>query len=94
MNTSTSARELFIATLKGGNMFTPYLVRYGWVAAGRHAYEISQGESMSGGTLYGVTLIDADGTHNHDLGGAVHSMEEVEEKLQSIRDIYRKEVKK
>jgi len=89
MKDHTSARDLFRTLFKGEmNLFTREVVRYGWVASGRHAYEISKGESMGGGSMYGVTIIDANGTHNHDLSEAMHSMEEVDAKLQSIRDIY------
>ena len=93
MKTPTSARELFRSTFKGStNFLTREVVTYGWVASGRHAYEISRGEGMGGGYLYGVTIIDADGTHNSDLSEAVHSLGAVEEKLQRIRGIYRKRV--
>lgn len=89
-NTPDSARHLFIDRFKGqANVFTRGIVRFGWVAAGRHAYEISQGKGIMGGTIYGVTILDADGTHRTDLGELVHSLEEVETKLQSIREIYR-----
>lgn len=89
-NTNVSARQMFLDTFKGEtNLFTREVVRYGWVASGRHAYEVSKGESMvKGKSMYGVTFIDADGTHNHDLSEAVHSLDEVDELLDKVRSLY------
>lgn len=91
MNTPNAARHLFRKVFNNKvNMLTREIVRYGWIANGRHAYEISRGAGINPETtLYGVTIVDADGTHNHELSEAVHSMDEVDAVLNKIRGLYR-----
>jgi len=85
------AKDLLHKAYQGGrNFMTPHVRRIGMVAGGRHAYEISSGEGFTRGTtIYGVSIVDADGSKNSELSGCVDSMRAAEEKLESIRELYR-----
>jgi hypothetical protein len=88
---NTQAKDILYKAYKGSvNFMTPEIIRIGMVGDGRHAYEISSGEGFDRSTtIYGVAIVDADGCKNTDLSGCVDSMAGAEEKLESIRDLYR-----
>lgn len=91
MSTRQNADAVFFKAFGNDrNFMTPNIERRGWVASGRHAYEISWGYGMDRNTkIYGVTIVDADGTRNHELSECAHSLGEAEAKLEEIRERYR-----
>ena len=41
------------------NVMTPHIIGYMMIAAGRLAVEVSRGEGIGGGYIYGVTVLNA-----------------------------------
>lgn len=84
MKSQESAANLLHEYIRGVNFMTPEIVGYGW--AGPHAYELSKGTGIMGGTIYGVTVVDPGGKRRYDLSkGGFHSQKEVREHLDSIK---------
>lgn len=74
---SQEARELFAAKLKGKNVLTPNLLRYG--LSGGFAYELTEGTDMDRKPLYGVTVLErGSGFHRHDLSKCFWSLAEAD----------------
>jgi len=70
------------------NLFTPHIIRYGFLARPRFAYELSWGESITGGRLYGVSVVESieDQTRRRcDLSASFHSLAEAEAYIQALR---------
>lgn len=76
MNRSQIA-ALFNRVYDGGrNFMTPNLVKYG--KRGRLVYEISSGTGMRQQPIYGVTVLEIDGTERSDLSTMFQSLREAE----------------
>ena len=58
------------------NLLTPLIVRRGQKSG--FCYEISEGDSISGGSLYGVTVLQPNGIKRPDLNECFHSLKEAE----------------
>lgn len=57
MSDEQTARAIFKRTYGNvGNFMTPNLIEYGLIAP-YMAYELSKGEGIGGGTIYGVTVL-------------------------------------
>lgn len=82
MKTSVEAKQIFKAVVKNKNFMTPTLVGYKKIKYG--AAEITSGEGFSGNTIYGITVVKH-GVHNHDLSKCVHSIDEVNEYINSLK---------
>jgi hypothetical protein len=64
-NMSPKVKPLFTKAFKGqGNFVTPTIIRYGEVV--NYVYELSEGRGfLSGGMIYGVTLLTKEGERVH-----------------------------
>lgn len=84
-----SARDLVRQEYSGSrNLFTPHIIRYGFITRPRFAYELSWGEGLTGGRLYGVSVVESieDQTRRRcDLSSSFHSLAEAEAHIQSLR---------
>ena len=73
----TNIKTLFDTVYDGRmNPLTPEVLRYG--KAGRLCFELSKGEGINGEPLFGVTVLEIDGTKRHDLGQSFPSLSEAE----------------
>lgn len=73
----TTIRGIFHRTYNGQpNFLTPDHVQSG--KRGRLLYEISSGEGLGGAALYGVTVIELDGTRRKDLSDCFPSLAEAQ----------------
>lgn len=80
------SKQLFDENLKGKNIMTPDVIRYG--VAGRYAYELSSGTGLTREPIYGVTIVlRGSGERRHDLSKMCESLEEAESYISSLRDI-------
>lgn len=78
--TSRSAREAFhlcYGRNASTNPITPDVLRYGWM--GDLAYELSKGQGIIGGDVFGVTVVTDDGGRCTDLSTLFHSREAAED---------------
>lgn len=76
-------RALFQARLKGKNLMTPDVIRYG--VSGPYAYELSEGEGFSREPIYGVTvLLRGSGERRNDLSKCVYSLAGAEAYIREI----------
>jgi len=65
---------------KGKNFMTPDVISK--IIVGKNNVEISYGSGFSNKWIIGVTCSN----HREELSGAVHSLEELQEKLNEIKD--------
>lgn len=71
------AKALFDKHIKGKNIMTPDVVRYG--VSGAYAYELSQGEGFKREPIFGVSVITRKyGESRHELSKMFYSLEEAE----------------
>lgn len=73
---------------------TPTPVQYGSIGDSM-VYEVSSGRGLSGGTIYGLTFLhrSSDGTWVREgfgerQSGCLHSLSEVEERLEAVQEYY------
>lgn len=77
-------REQFRAAFNGNtNFMTPTVIRYG--KQGDFLYELSRGAGLFGKPLFGVTVLDLDGTHRHDLSESFSTIEEAESYIEVLK---------
>ena len=80
--TPVAIRHKFEDTFNGQkNFLTPSVVEYG--QRGRCLYEISTGTGIGGRAIYGVTVLDLDGTHRHDLSTSAGSLADAKAHIRS-----------
>jgi len=60
-----TADEIFRATCKGYNIFTPDIIRRGLLAP-NVAYELAEGRGMTGKPIFGVSVRGIDAKGNED----------------------------
>lgn len=60
----TTTQELFKQAVKGKNVMTPDVIRYG--QTGKHVFELSEGTGFDGQPIYGVTVVNIEGEPKHD----------------------------
>ena len=69
--------------MKGENFMTPNVERYG--QQGDFVYELSSGEGFTGGTIYGVTVVDLRTMkHRNDLSEMFHSYSEANDYINDL----------
>lgn len=78
MRTQSEMGGIFSAIIKGKNLMTPELVRYG--QAGPYIYELTTGAGMDRQPIWGVTVVDPrDNSRPAGLSRCCFSLAEVEE---------------
>lgn len=71
------SKALFDQHIKGKNIMTPDVIRYG--VAGHYAYELSGGTGIKREPIFGVTVLTRKfGEHRHELSKMFFSIEEAE----------------
>ena len=79
------AREIFNETIKGGNFMTPNIEEHG--ENNGYIYELASGDSMNGGKIYGVTIVEDNGgkwEHNHELSECFHDSKEARDYINNL----------
>lgn len=71
----------FRQVVKYTNFITPDIL--GYLKINNSIIEISEGESLTKNTIYGVTVVK-NNKHNHHLSKAEHSWSKVEEYIDSL----------
>lgn len=74
---NAESKALFDQYIKGKNIMTPDVIRYG--VAGKYAYELTEGTGFKREPIFGVTILTRRyGEHRHDLSKMFYSIEEAE----------------
>ena len=77
-----NARKVFAETYGDSpNFMTPMVMEYG--ATTEHVYELSRGEGILGGSLFGVTILTHDGERT-ELSKSFDTLEEATEYIAKI----------
>ena len=53
-----TANQIIVSALKGKNIITPNIMKYGFTNKNGYAFELSYGTGFNDEPVYGVTLVD------------------------------------
>jgi hypothetical protein len=83
---SDAAKETFDMTFNGNkNIMTPDII--GYYVIGNHYVEVSTGRGITTDVVYGITVLNLDGSKCEELNKCVFSKEEIIEHCSKIREI-------
>ena len=66
------------------NFITNIKVKTAWLIPGEYAYELSRGDALGGGTVWGVTITKGNAIE-HDLSKSFYAMEEAHAYIEQLR---------
>ena len=83
------ARELVKMEYENShNFITPHIISYGWVVKDKMAYELSQGYGVKGERIYGLSIVEWNGTasiRRNDLSDVFYSRDGMKQYLKQLK---------
>ena len=70
------------------NFITPRIISYGWVKRNKMAYELSQGYGIGGERIYGLSVVEWNGTasiRRSDLCNIFYTRDEIKQYLKQLK---------
>ena len=71
------------------NFMTPRVLSYGWIVKNEVAYELSQGYGIKGERIYGLSIVEWNGTDSKrrsDLGGIFYNRDEIKQYIKQRKE--------
>ena len=72
------------------NFMTPRVLSYGWIVKDKEAYELSQGYGIEGERIYGLSIVEWNGTasiRRSDLGGIFYNKDEIKQYIKQLKEV-------
>ena len=82
------AIELIKMEYKAHNLMTPRIISYGWVVKNKMAYELSQGYGIKGERIYGLSIVEWNGTtskRRSDLCNIFYTRDEMKQYIKGLK---------
>ena len=83
------ARELVKMEYESShNLMTPHIIGYGWIVKDKMAYELSRGYGVKGERIYGLSLVEWNGTasiRRNDLSDVFYSRDGMKQYLKQLK---------
>ena len=69
------------------NFITPHIISYGWIVKDKMAYELSQGYGIKGERIYGLSIVEWNGTalRRNDLSDVFYSRDGIKQYIKQLK---------